>query len=77
MPRKFPSLTSIRLIYLFWSFACLVIGTSYAGCLYSLMTIPSRNPTIDTIEDLAKTQSKGKIQVVGIAGSSYSQALKV
>ena len=77
MPRNFPSSTSIRLIYLFWSFAGLVIGTSYAGCLYSIMTVPIGNPAIDTIEKLAYEQAKGRIQVTSIKGSSYYQNFKV
>lgn len=77
MRRNFPSSASIRLIYLFWSFACLIIGTFYAGCLYSIMTIPIGNPAIDTIEKLAHEQAMGRIQVTTIKGSSYYQNFKV
>ena len=77
MPKHFPSSTSIRLIYLFWSFACLIIGTCYAGCLYSIMTIPIGNPAIDTIEKLAYEQAKGRIQVTVVEHSSYFQNFKV
>ena len=40
------------------------------------MTIPISNPTIDTIEHLAKEQSKGKIQILGL-NSSFYQRFKV
>lgn len=76
-PKKIPSSTSVRLIYLFWSFACLIIGVSYAGSLFSMMTLPKGNPAIDTLEKLAKEQSKGNIQVLSLADSFYSQMFKV
>ena len=45
----------------------------YAGSLYSMMTIPTNNPTIDTIEYLAKEQSKGNIQILALNSSFYHE----
>ena len=77
MPKNFPTATSIRLIYLFWSFTCLLIGTAYSTFLYSIMTIPSGNPTINTVEQLARAQFDGVIKVAGLEDSSYYQDFKV
>ena len=76
-PKNFPMSTAIRLIYLFWSFSCVVVGISYGGCLFSMMTLPKGNPAIDTVEKLAKEQSKGNIQIVDLADSFYYQTFKV
>ena len=69
--------TPIRFIYLFWCFACLIITNYYAGCLYSIMTIPIHNLPIDTTEKLANEQANGRIQVVTNDGSSAYQHFKV
>lgn len=76
-PKYFPTSTAIRLIYLFWSFACVVIGVSYGGSLFSMMTLPKGNPAIDTVEKLVKEQSKGNIQIIDLPDSSYYQTFKV
>ena len=41
------------------------------------MTIPSGNPTINTVEQLARAQSDGVIKVAGLEDSSYYQDFKV
>ena len=76
-PKSFPNITSIRFIYLFWCFACLIITNYYAGCLYSIMTIPIHNSPIDTIEKLANQQANGRIQVITNKHSSFYNNFKV
>ena len=76
-PNNFPTTTSIRLIYLFWCFACLLISNYYAGCLYSIMTIPIENSAIDTIEKLVNEMANGKIQVAAVERSYYYEHFKV
>ncbi len=56
--------------------ACLVLRTSYSGCLHSLMAFPSRMKTIDTVEELAIAQKNEEIQTItGFA--LFFQSLKV
>ena len=78
MPKNFPSVSSIRLIYLFWSFACLIIINFYSGSLYSMMTFPIGNPTIDSVEKLAHEQSMRRIQVlINYEDSTFYTIFKV
>ena len=77
MPKHFPNSSPIRFIYLFWSFACLLIVTFYSGELYSIMTFPIGNPAIDSVEMLAHEQAMGRIQVTEIKDSSYYNTFKV
>ena len=76
-PKNFPTTTSIRLIYIFWCFAGLVITNYYAAFMYSIMTIPIDNSAIDTIEKLANEQANGKIQVTVVEHTSYQDIFKV
>ena len=75
-PKNFPKTTSIRLIYLFWCFACLIINNYYAGELYSIMTIPL-DVSLDTIEKLANEQANGRIQVIVTESVAYYKIFKV
>ena len=77
MPKRFPNSSPIRFIYLFWSFACLVIVTFYSGYFYSIMTFPIDNSAIDSVEMLAHEQAMGRIQVTEIKDSSYYNTFKV
>ena len=76
-PKNFSSATSLRVIFLFWCFACLLIGNYYACYLYSIMTFPVFNSPIDTIEKLANEQVNGRIQVIAPESSFYYKNLKV
>jgi hypothetical protein len=75
--RRIPSIISLRIMLCFWLLSCLVLTSSYSGCLHSLMAFPSKMKTIDTITDLAIAQTNGEIQVTVIKSSSYLQSLKV
>jgi hypothetical protein len=71
-----PSVGSLRILFSGWLLACLVLRSSYSGCLHSLMAFPSRMKMINTIEELAIAQNNGEIQT--ITGDSMSfQLLKV
>jgi hypothetical protein len=72
-----PSVRPFRLIISCWLWACLILTSSYAGNLYSLMTLPPKLKTIDTITQLAKAQSNGQIQVIATESSAYFHSLKV
>jgi len=72
-----PLVVSLRLVLCCWLLACIVLTSSYSGCLYSLMTYPPRIKTIDTLINLAIAQRNGEIQVIANENSSYGQWLKV
>jgi len=74
---RLPSVGPLRIMLCCWLLACLVLTSSYGGCLYSLMAVPSHVKTIDTINELAIAQRAGKIQVTATASSSYYHSLKV
>jgi len=57
--------------------ACVVLTTSYGGCLYSLMAVPSRVKTIDTVTELAIAQTNGQIQVIANEKTSDYYLFKV
>ncbi len=59
-----PSMGSLRILFSGWILACLVLRSSYSGCLHSLMAFPSRMKTINTIEELAIAQRNGEIQTI-------------
>ena len=60
-----------------WILSCLVLTSSYSGCLHSLMAIPSKVKPIDTINELAIAQREGKIQVIAVENSVFYIELKV
>ncbi len=61
---RLPSINSFGIMLSSWMIAVLVLTSSYAGCLYSLMAFPSQVKTIDTITELALAQKNGQIQVI-------------
>ncbi len=72
-----PSVKSLRILFSGWLLACLVLRSSYSGCLHSLMAFPSRMKTINTIEELAIAQRNGEIQTISIKSGSNYPLLKV
>jgi len=74
---RLPSVGPLRLLLCSWLLACVVLTTSYGGCLYSLMAIPSKAKTIDTVMELAIAQTNGKIQVTAVGKGAYYNSLKV
>ncbi len=67
---RLPSINSLRIMLSSWLMACLVLTSSYGGCLYSLMAFPSHLKTIDSISKLVIAQRNGEIQVI-ITNNSY------
>ncbi len=72
-----PSVGSLRILFSGWLLACLILRSSYSGCLHSLMAFPSKIKTINTIEELAIAQKDGKIQTISTGTSLYFHLLKV
>ena len=67
---------SLNIWILFWSIATFVLTAAYAGCLCSLITIPIKMKTIDTVYDLVAAAKSNKLVITGIS-SSYTDAFKV
>ncbi len=77
MSCRLPAVGPLRILLGCWLLTCLVLTASYSGCLYSLMAVPSKIKTIDTLKELANAQRNGLIQVTCIGGSSYFESLMV
>jgi len=75
--RRLPPVEPLRLMSCSWLLECIVLTSSYSGCLFSLMAISSSLKTIDTIHELAIEQRNGRIQVTATEKSVYFQSLKV
>lgn len=69
--------TSMNIWMFFWSVTAFVLTTAYAGCLCSLITVPQKMKTIDTVLELAEAVKKGKVILTGLSNSAYSDALIV
>jgi hypothetical protein len=74
---RLPTIGPLRILLCCWLLTCLVLTASYSGCLYSLMAVPSKIKTIDTLKELANAQRNGLIQVTCIGDSSYYESLMV
>ena len=77
VPCSFPKIHSLRIMLAFWMIACFLIGTYYGGFLAALLAVPRKAYTIDTLEELAREQAAGHIQVAGSGGSIYFNLIKV
>ena len=76
-PRLLPSVRPLRIIISIWILSCLVLTSSYSGCIYSLMTIPLYTKPIDTVMELANAQRNGEIEVMISKPGIYYQNFKV
>ena len=65
-----------RIWMIFWIIFTFILTTAYAGNLVSLITIPIRMKTIDTIQDLLEAAQSNQITITGL-NSAYFDALKV
>lgn len=66
-----------RFMFCSWILTCLVLTSSYSGCLHSLMAFPSHLKTIDTITQLSIAQKKDEIELMVSKDSSDYYSLKV
>ncbi|CAG2110819.1 unnamed protein product, partial [Medioppia subpectinata] len=65
---------SLRPVFTGWLWACLVLTSSYSGCLYSLMSFPTRVKTINTVEELAEAQREHRVRVIATTSDAYYEA---
>lgn len=66
-----------RFMFCSWLLACLVLTSSYSGCLHSLMAFPSLIKTIDTITELSIAQKRGEIEFMVTEDTNEYYSLKV
>ena len=53
----------LRLLFILWTLSCLVLTTCYAGCIYSIITLP-RESKIETINDLVTAAKNGYLNII-------------
>ncbi|XP_054163758.1 ionotropic receptor 25a-like, partial [Oppia nitens] len=71
-----PPFLSLRNVFFFWILSSFVLTSSYSQCLYSLMAIPLKEQTIETIEELAVALKSRKIRVQTERSSDALQSFK-
>ena len=74
---KLPQNISTRILIFFWIFACFVLTKSYSQCLYSLMAVPLKTKTIDTIQELADALKDDSISVRTDKSTGAYELIKV
>jgi hypothetical protein len=74
---RLPLINSLRIMLSSWLMACLVLTSSYGGCLYLLMAFPSHLKIIDSISKLVIAQRNGEIQVITANNSYFHRSLQV
>ncbi|CAG2110818.1 unnamed protein product [Medioppia subpectinata] len=67
---------SLRPVFTGWLWACLVLTSSYSGCLYSLMSFPTRVKTINTVEELAEAQREHRVRVIATTSDAYYDMIR-
>ena len=74
--KKFAKHTTNKLIISSWLLICIVLTTSYGGCIHSLRTVPHEY-RVETIDELGNALSNGFIQVLMKPTSSYYNLFSV
>ena len=69
--------SSIRKLLIAWLLAGVVLTSSYAGVIYSIMATPVEDGRIRTLEDLSAAQKSGKITIIGLRNGIYLNLIKV
>ena len=60
-----------------WIISSLSLTLIYSNCIYSLMVIPSKAKTIDTIKQLYESIVNKELSVYTAAGGNHANMLKV
>lgn len=60
-----------------WNISSFVITSAYAGCLYSMISIPTKSETITTVQELSDAAIDKEILIVGTNQSAYITEIKV
>ena len=74
---KTPCTNQILIVFYSWVLSCFYLRLFYSNCIYTLMVLPNKVDTIDSIFDLYQAQIMDKITVVMRSGTSYLIYLKV
>lgn len=75
---RFSTLTASHQVWnLFWTIGVFILTTAYAGCLYSLLSIPIKIKTIDTVNELIEAAERNEIAISGLNRSSFIKELQV
>ena len=68
---------SLSTLLLVWIFACFVLTTIYGGCLHSHMSLIREQNSIETIEELVKAQTSGRIDIIITKGTALHSFIMV
>ena len=68
---------NIRRILFVWLLAGIVLTTSYAGVIYSILASIVEENRIETLQELNLAQKTGKITVIGLNNGIYFNMIKV
>ena len=67
--KKLPS--SNRLTYCSWIIFTMILSIAYSTRFYSMLTMPTYEKPINTIDDLMDALDGGRHQIINLARSSY------
>ena len=74
---KIPDMKSLSILLCFWQMSALFLYAIFGGEVFKTITFPLKAKTIDTLEELAKAQSDGSIQVMVFKNGVNYESLKV
>lgn len=74
--KQFASNRVINIWTPIWSASMLILTSTFAGCIYSLLAVPDPTDTIDTIGDLYISSLKGKVIINAIRENYYTHSLQ-
>lgn len=65
---------SVRLLFAAWILAAFILVNVYSSSFYSYLTLPSLEPTIETLTDLERAADTDSYKIVTMKDSSYYSA---
>lgn len=71
---KSPARVPVRLLFAVWIVAAFILVNLYSSSFYSHLTIPSLEPTIDTLYDLRRAADSDSHRIITMKDSSYYSA---
>lgn len=67
---------SLRLIYLSWMLASLILATAYSSSFYSILSVPAHVPPIDSLNDLLNVAKSDAKFILMLGNSAFLTRFK-
>ena len=67
----------LSIYIILWNFGSFILTIAYAGCLYSMIAVPSYSKTIDTANQLYTEIKSGRIIITSFNSSQYVNFYRV